>query len=69
VKLVRTQAGDTVGRILYQYLGRDDDEVAATFWAINPGIAKLGTVLPAGIELKIPDIDAQPICIVVSAWD
>jgi len=69
VKLVRTRAGDTVGLLLYKQLGRDDDEAEQALFDINPGLAKHGAVLPAGLEVKIPELAPPPVRKVVRSWD
>ena len=66
---VRSIAGDTVGTLLYRYLGRDDDEAERAFFAVNTGVAKHGPVLPSGVVVTIPDLPDPPIKKVVSVWD
>lgn len=69
MKSVKTRAGDTVGLLLFKHLGRDDDEAEQVLFDINPGLAKHGPVLPAGIDVIIPDLAPPPVRKVVRAWD
>ncbi|WP_206074136.1 tail protein X [Pseudoalteromonas rubra] len=66
---VHSRDGDTVPGILQQVTGRCDDEVEDTLYACNPGLEMHGPILPAGIEIKIPELpEAQPKK-AVNLWD
>lgn len=70
MRRVRSIAGDTVNVLLYRTLGRSDDEAEEALWAINPGLAEFGTVLPAGVQVVIPEIADKPAASrAVSVWD
>lgn len=66
---VRSIAGDTVGMILFRYLGRDDDEIERAFFENNSGVAAYGPTLPAGVVVIIPEPPAVPVKKVVNVWD
>lgn len=45
--------GDTVDLICHRHLGRTD--MVESVLDANPGLAALGTVLPMGTEIDLPD--------------
>ena len=69
MKQVKTRAGDTVGLLLHYHLGRDDDVAEKAIFDANPGLASYGAVLPAGVDVVIPDIDSPAAQKVVRSWD
>ncbi|KAA8700327.1 MULTISPECIES: tail protein X [Pseudomonas] len=70
MRRVRSIAGDSVNLLLYRELGRCDDAAEETLWRLNPGLAEQGPVLPAGVWVIVPEMDAQPgVATPVSAWD
>ncbi|CAM3097396.1 MULTISPECIES: tail protein X [Pseudomonas] len=70
MRRVRSIAGDSVNLLLYRELGRCDDAAEETLWRLNPGLAEHGPVLPAGVGVIVPEMDAQPgVATPVSAWD
>lgn len=68
---VMTIAGDSVNRILWRELRRDDDETEERLWALNPGLAAYGPLLPSGVRVTLPDLTprANTARKVVTAWD
>ncbi|VVN96079.1 hypothetical protein PS834_02278 [Pseudomonas fluorescens] len=70
MRRVRSIAGDSVNLLLYRELGRCDDAAEETLWRLNPGLAEQGPVLPAGVWVIVPEMDAQQgVATPVSAWD
>lgn len=71
MRVVKTIAGDSVNRILWRELGRDDDAAEEALWAVNPGLADYGTLLPSGLQIYIPEIDSPRDTArkAVTAWD
>ncbi|MCW6036834.1 tail protein X [Spirulina subsalsa FACHB-351] len=70
-RVVKTIAGDSVNRLLWRELRRDDDSAEEALWSLNPGLAAYGPLLPAGIRVVLPDLEqrrhqAQR---AVTAWD
>lgn len=65
---VRAIQGDTVDRICYRYYGRTAGVTEAVLEA-NPGLAKLGPILPMGTLVKMPAVEAKPTKQTVSLWD
>ena len=67
-----TKDGDVVDLICYRHYGRTADVTEAVL-AANPGLAELGPVLDAGIEITLPDFgtpEAKPAEIeTVRLWD
>ncbi len=49
-----TRDGDMLDWICWRHYGRSD--TLEVVLAANPGLAECGPVLPAGIELTLPDI-------------
>lgn len=56
---VVTQAGDTLDYLCWRHYGATDNRVVETVLQANPGLAALGAVLPAGIEVQMPAV-TQP---------
>ncbi|ULL06040.1 tail protein X [Pseudomonas putida] len=65
----RTQQNDTVDALCWRHYGRTAGVVEAVLEA-NPGLATHGTVLPAGLLVNLPELQAAaPDRQVVSLWD
>jgi len=64
------QDGDTVDAICWRELGRTRG-VTEQVLALNPGLAALGTRLPAGTVVQLPEPAASspPILETVTLWD
>lgn len=61
--------GIALDRLLFEVTGRED-MVPATLDA-NPGLARLGPILPAGTAIRVPEpTDAEEIAVVpiVTLW-
>ncbi|WP_448106580.1 tail protein X [Pseudomonas azerbaijanoccidentalis] len=70
MRRVRSVAGDSVNLLLYRALGRCDDAAEETLWRLNPTLAEFGPVLPAGVWVVLPELEAKPVAIApVTAWD
>ncbi|KAA5843937.1 phage tail protein [Pseudomonas chlororaphis] len=70
MRKVRSIAGDSVNLLLYRELGRSDDAAEDALWRLNPGLAEHGPVLPAGLWVKLPELETRPVLATpVSAWD
>lgn len=54
----RTQAGDQLDEICWLYYGRTQGTVEAVLEA-NKGLADRGMILPAGVLITLPTIEAQ----------
>lgn len=50
---VRTNDGDIVDMIALRFMGRMSGATEALY-ALNPGLARLGPTLPAGVILHVP---------------
>lgn len=68
---VRTCAGDTVNVLLFRETGRSDDEAEEALWALNPGLAEYGPILPAGVIVRLPVLEARDAKVrkAVTVWD
>ena len=69
MKRVKTRAGDTVGVLLYKHLDRDDDVAEQAIFDANPELASYGPILPAGVDVIIPDIAQPQAQKVQRSWD
>lgn len=47
--------GDTLDRICWRVLGTTEGGVVEQAYALNPGLAALGTTLPEGTPVTLPD--------------
>lgn len=66
---IRSRDGDSVALILWQQLQRDDDEAEEALYQLNPGLEQYGPILPALIEVKLPELAAKTPDKVVNVWD
>lgn len=66
---VETLPGDTAGKLMFRYFGRDDDELEEAFWRVNPKLLLRQAPYPAGIVVKLPDVPPVQVKKVVTAWD
>lgn len=70
MKAARTIAGDSVNRLLWREMQRDDDSAEEALWAINPGLAAYGPLLPAGVLVALPALEEpERARKAVTAWD
>ena len=70
MRRVRSIAGDSVNLLLYRELGRCDDAAEEVLWRLNPELAEQGAVVPAGVNVIVPELETQPTANQpVSAWD
>lgn len=63
-------AGETVDAICWRVLGRTRD-VTEQVLALNPGLAGLGTALPAGTVVTLPELTAlaPEVLETIQLWD
>lgn len=70
MRRARSIAGDSANLLLYRELGRCDDLAEEQLWRLNPDLAELGPVLPAGVLVRVPEVPSQPVAArSVTAWD
>lgn len=66
---VQAQQGDTVDMLCLRHLGTTAGVTEATY-ALNPGLAALGPVLPLGRRVTLPDPPTAPTAPkTISLWD
>lgn len=63
----RTKAGDMLDSICHSYYSGREKAFEAVLEA-NPGLAKLGAILPEGILIELPDL-APVTTSQVTLWD
>ena len=56
---VRSQQGDTLDALVFRYLGASSGYVEQAL-TLNPSLAALGAVLPAGTMVTLPDAIEAP---------
>lgn len=63
--------GDTMDLICWRVLGTTEGEVVEKAYTLNPGLAALGTVLPEGTEVTLPDPPAAAAIALqtINLWD
>ncbi|WP_017906172.1 tail protein X [Pseudomonas asplenii] len=70
MRRARSLAGDSVNLLLYREQGRCDDVMEEALWRLNPCLAEYGPVLPAGVWVTLPEVEARtPSVAPVSTWD
>jgi len=47
----------------------DDDNTEEALYKLNPGLEEYGPVLPAGIEIVLPELSPPEPAKVVNIWD
>lgn len=64
-----TREGDTVDFIAWRYYGRASNQLTEGVLLANPGLADYGPLLPAGIEVTLPEAQAPGKTEGVRLWD
>lgn len=64
----RSKDGDVVDAVVWQYYGRQDSGIVETVLEANPGLADLGGVLSAGVQIVLPEIETPAQQQVVRLW-
>lgn len=64
-----TREGDTVDAICWRFYGSTANLVTEAVLEVNRGVAYYGPILPAGIALTLPEIDAPAKTRGVRLWD
>lgn len=65
-RIIRTLDGDTLDLILWRELGGSTQ--IADCLALNPHLADLGPILPAGLPVRIPDAPAPAERDLIRLW-
>lgn len=65
---VIAQQGDTVDALCWRYYGRTHG-VTEQVLEVNPGLADVGTILPHGMAIELPDIAPAPVTPMIQLWD
>jgi phage tail protein X len=68
METIITSEGDMVDQLAYRHYGTHEGTTAAILEA-NPGLAAMGPVLPAGVEIKLPVIERPVPEITVKLYD
>ena len=65
----RTSDGDMVDEIAFRQYGTTTGGIVEQLLAANPGLSDIGTVLPAGLVISLPMIDATAKIAGIVLWD
>lgn len=65
--IYRTRNGDVLDRICWDYYGRESAFIDVL--KANPGLVEKGAILPAGIEIILPELSSPVVTEAVSLWD
>lgn len=65
----RTSEGDTADYVAWKHYGTQSGQVVERLVAANPGLADLGPVLPAGVLITLPELEAVGVTEGVKLWD
>ena len=65
-----TLEGETLDFVIFRVHGRVDEALLSKTFDMNPELAEYGTVLPAGVIVKLPAIDNSVTEVpTVKLWD
>lgn len=69
MKTYHTQAGDVLDALCYAEYGTEQGTTAAVL-SVNPHLAEQPAVLPAGLVIQFPSLNAPPPVVAqVQLWD
>lgn len=68
VTMVRSLQGDTLSAIVWRHMGRSSGNVEAVLDA-NPQLAHMPAVLPADVQIRIPQITTTTAPAPLRLWD
>lgn len=68
MKTVRTVQGDTLSAVLWRHMGATRGQIERVLDA-NPKLAHMPAVLPAGIEICIPEMPRVSKQASIKLWD
>ncbi len=55
----RTRDKDMLDKICYDYYGQTSHRIVEMVLEANPSLADYGTIFPAGLSIKLPDLEPQ----------
>lgn len=64
----RSKDGDTVDSIAWSVYGKQTEGLIEGLLEANPGLADLGPILSAGLDIAIPDAPAPAVIKQVRLW-
>ena len=65
----QTSEGDTADLIAWRQYGTQAGRVVEQLLEANPGLAEAGPLLPAGVLVTLPQIDAPAVTQGTRLWD
>lgn len=67
--MILTITNQSLLDILYQELGTDKDDLERETYRLNPHLALLPDALPAGTEVRLPEVVFERVLPVQEFWD
>ncbi|OJW73012.1 MAG: phage tail protein [Sphingomonadales bacterium 63-6] len=68
LETIQTRAGEMLDELVWRHRGRTAALVEKAL-ELNPGLADLGPILPAGLTITLPDAEsARPLRETVKLW-
>lgn len=64
-----TSEGDTADYIAWKHYGTQDGSVVEQLLEANPGLADRGPILPYGVVVELPEIEAVGVTQGIKLWD
>ena len=64
-----TKQNDVLDDVVYRYYGDTENGIVELVLGANEGLADLGPVLPAGVEITLPDRPVQSKKTLQRLWD
>lgn len=68
--IYRSKQNDVLDDVVFRYYGDTDNGIVETVLESNPGLSDVGPLLPAGIDIELPDRPATaPAKNLTRLWD
>lgn len=66
--IYRTVEGDVLDQVCLRHYARTG--TVETVLDVNPGLSAVGAILPAGVEIELPELpDSEAVIDIVRLWD
>ena len=65
----RSKQNDVLDDVVFRFYGDTANRIVEIVLEANPGLADLGPVLPAGVDIELPDRPATSAKTITRLWD
>lgn len=65
----RSKQNDVLDDVVFRFYGDTANRIVEIVLEANPGLADLGPVLPAGVDIELPDRPATAAKTITRLWD